>query len=320
MRMKQRIRIIGAAVLAALCFFLAIMEIPVQAAGTIPSYTVTEILPCYVETTAPVPVYTEPFFDAEAVGTAPEEVVFLVLGITDNGWYQVRYLGKKCYITPANLIIYAGGEKETAMPALSRTGGYMVNFLGDSITYGDKLTNLNQSYAALLAVMMNASVYRNYGLKGSCMGGEHPDRFWDRYSEMSDDANLVFVMGGTNDYEFSTPLGQFGDTSTKTFYGVVNLLMCSLQQKYPDAQIVFLTPLRRYRGTAKNADGHNVEDYVNAMMVMGEFYDIPVIDLYHANGLNFVGSRNDLVDGLHPTAAGHRKIANYIYQTLFTAP
>lgn len=321
MKMKQRIRIIGAALLAALCFFLSITELPVQAAGiyqTPVTYTVAPFGPCYVETTADIPIYLEPSFSSAGIGVAGADVVFMVTGITSNGWYQTQYLGNVCYITPANLIPYMGGDVATPLPALSQTGEYHVNFLGDSITYGDKLSNRNKSFATLLSGMMNAVTYNNYGLKGSCMGGNHPDRFWDRHFAMTNDANLVFVMGGTNDYEFSTPIGNVGDVGTETFYGVLNQLMCSLQQKYPYAQIVFLTPLHRLRGNWKNADGRTVEDYVNAMIVMGEFYDIPVVDLYHAEGLNFVGNRNYLVDGLHPTAAGHKKLADYIYRVLFT--
>lgn len=319
---------IGAAVMAALYLLCIAGMSEVEAAQIAPegadavtasvvSYTVTPHPTWYVETTKEAYVYLEPYAEADVIAVVPAETVFIVTGAADNGWCQVYYRGFTGYMTPADLAIYLGGEVQTALPELSAAQKYRVNFLGDSFTYGDKLSDRNQSYAALLAGMMQASAYCNYGLNGSCMGGVHPDRFIDRYVWMSGDADLIFVLGGTNDYEFATPIGTMSDTDSATFYGCLNLLMCSLQQMYPDAEIIFLTPLRRNYGTRLNAAGYTLEDYACAMMNMGEFYDIPVMDLYHAQELNFVGSRYYLVDGLHPTTAGHSVIANYIYDQLF---
>ena len=281
------------------------------------AYTVTAHPTWYVETVKESYVYLEPFADAAVIGVVPAETIFIVTGAADNGWCQVCYKGFTGYMTPADLTVYLGGEAQTALPALSTTENYRVNFLGDSITYGDELADRNQSYASLLAGMMQASAYGNYGLNASCMGGANRDRFVDRFGWMSPEADLVVVFGGTNDYEFATPIGTMKDRDSATFCGSLNLLMCSLQQMYPEAEIVFLTPIRRDYGTNLNATGNVLEDYVYAIMNLGEFYDIPVVDLYHAKELNFVGSRYYLVDGLHPTAAGHKIMANYIFGQLF---
>lgn len=318
---------IGAAVMAALYLFGA-GTVDVQAAQGAPAttettavekatYTVIPHPTWYVETVKEAYVYLEPYAEAAVIAVVPAETIFIVTGASDNGWCQVYYNGVIGYMTPADLTVYLGGEVQTALPTLSTTENYRVNFLGDSITYGDELADRNRSYASLLAGMMQASAYGNYGLNASCMGGINPDRFVDRYGWMSLEADLVFVLGGTNDYEFATPIGTMTDRDSTTFYGCLNLLMCSLQQMYPEAEIIFMTPLCRNGGTRPNAAGNTLEDYAYAMMNMGEFYDIPVMDLYHAKELNFVGSRYYLVDGLHPTEAGHRVMANYIYGQLF---
>lgn len=323
MEMKRKSMIMGAALTAALCLCMMRGVEDVNAAEeTISqpnSYTVTETAPYYVRSTDELSVYAEPFSESGIEAQVPAGVEFIVLGETDQGWLQVRYLGQRKYITGENTEAYAGGKRQTLLPVLDAGAGYRVAFLGDSITYGDRLRDQSQSYASLLADNMQAEAYYNYGLNGSCMGGEHPDRFFDRYPEMEADLDLIFVLGGTNDYEFATPLGTMGDTGSRTFYGCLNLLMCSLKQKYPDAQIVFMTPLHRNGGTRQNQEGFVLEDYVNAVLNMGEFYDIPVVDLYHAQGLDFSWNRRYLVDGLHPTAAGHRKIADYLYTVLFPA-
>lgn len=314
---------IGAAFIAALCFcMLLTMQADAAApestaVSTTASYQVTSQPTWYVQTTKESTVYAEPFLEAAKIADVPENMIFIVTGVVDNGWCQVYYMGLSGYMTPAELTVYTGGEDSVSVPKLDIQAGYHVSFLGDSFTYGDKLRDRSLSYAALLAGMMQAGDYENYGLNGSCMGGIHPDRFIDRYAQIPADTDLIFVFGGTNDYEFATPMGAMTDTDSTTFYGCLNLLMCSLQQKYPDAEIVFLTPMHRNGGTKKNTQGYVLEDYAYAMINMGEFYDIPVIDLYHAQGLDFTGSKRYLADGLHPTAIGHRRIAQYLYSLLF---
>lgn len=320
---KKTANRIGAACIAALCFFMTgTMQTNAASSGNAAgvqtySYSVTPQPAWYVQTTKETTVYAEPYTDAVKLADVPEKMVFIVTGAADNGWCRVYYMGMQGYITPADLTVYTGGEDSTSLPKLDAVAGYRVSFLGDSFTYGDKLKDRAQCYAALLADMMQAEDYENYGLNGSCMGGVHPDRFIDRYTQIPEDTELIFVLGGTNDYEFATPIGSMTDTDSTTFYGCLNLLMCSLQQKYPEAEIIFLTPMHRNGGTKKNTQGYVLEDYAYAMMNMGEFYDIPVVDLYHAQGLNFTGNKRYLADGLHPTAVGHRKIAQYLYGLLF---
>lgn len=336
--MKHKKLTFRAALIAALCFPLAgvfllpdmgLYEMgtvqagmasqtpPLQAPAALPDFTVTPAA-CHIQAAESLLVWAEPFENApQCVGQVDAGTVFMVCGVTSNGWFQVRYLGQKRYVSPAGVVFYTGGEERTELPLLDQEKGYRVAFLGDSVTYGDKLSSQSSTYASRLAVKMGAEAYDNYGMNGSCMGGNHPERFWDRYSAMTEDAELVFVFGGTNDYEWSTPIGAMGDGSTQTFYGVLNLLMSSMKQKYPDAQIIFLTPLRRLRDTWKNSEGYVLADYANAIVEMGAFYDIPVVDLYHTSSMNFVGRRGYLADGLHPTATGHKALADYLYGLLW---
>lgn len=289
---------------------------PLLSPAALPEFTVTQTA-CHIQAEESLLVWEEPFETARCIAQVEAGTVFMVCGVTSNGWFQVRYLGQKRYVSPVNVVFYTGGEEQTELPVLDREKGYRVAFLGDSVTYGDKLSSQSSTYASRLALKMGAEAYDNYGMNGSCMGGNHPDRFWDRYPAMTDDAELVFVFGGTNDYEWATPLGAMGDSSTQTFYGVLNLLMSSMKQKYPDAQIIFLTPMRRLRDTWKNSEGYVLADYVSAIVEMGAFYDIPVVDLYHTASMNFVGRRGYLADGLHPTATGHKVLAEYLYGLLW---
>ena len=130
-------------------------------------------------------------------------------------------------------------------------------------------------------------------------------------------ANFIIVFGGTNDYGTNTELGSYGDISGETFYGGLNLMMCGLKQRYPDAEVIFLTPLRRLNDSRKNKIGKTLEDYVKAMIKMGEFYDIPVLDLYSAKELDFVKNRYTYMrDGIHPNDKAHVIIAHYLEEQL----
>lgn len=337
--MKHRMIQFRAAVIAALCFPVMGMLLPdpclLQKEGTLtvcaaeaeplteqagtPSYTVTEVS-CHVRATVSLLVWAWPFeHDAtQCVAQVKAGTVFMVCGVADNGWFQVYYLGQKYFISPAYVEFYTGVEENTPLPSLKTDIGTRVAFLGDSITFGDTLSTQNDTYASCLARMIGADACANYGWNGSTMGGTRPDRFIDRYLSMSNDMDLVFVFGGTNDYGFSTPLGTMGDSSSATFYGTLNLLMSGLKQKYPEGQVVFLTPIHRLRGDRKNKAGYILEDYVNAIVSMGAFYDIPVVDLYHAPTMNFVGRQGYLADGLHPTVRGHKVLAGYLYELMWT--
>ena len=63
---------------------------------------------------------------------------------------------------------------------------------------------------------------------------------------MQDNVDIVFVFGGTNDYGHGdAPFGKFEDRTMDTYCGALHYLMRGLIQKYPAAQIVFMTPLHR---------------------------------------------------------------------------
>ena len=113
-----------------------------------------------------------------------------------------------------------------------------------------------------------------------------------------------------------------------SFYGALNVILSTLKSKYPNATIVFVTPLHRYGfginsatgvehtfDSVPNGAGHTLEDYVNAIKLVCERYGVAVVDLY---GELDMDPRNEetreyyMPDGLHPNTAGHRQIANIL--------
>ena len=94
--------------------------------------------------------------------------------------------------------------------------------------------------------------------------------------------------------------------------------MCGLKQMYPDAEIVFMTPLKRVGYMRRNQKGYCLNQYVTAINEMANFYGIRVVDLFNEPELDFSSKKNlYLVDGLHPNEMGHALVSVYLYRTLF---
>ena len=89
--------------------------------------------------------------------------------------------------------------------------------------------------------------------------------------------------------------------------------MQGLITKYPQAAIVFATPLHRSQDTTPNDANHlPLKPYVDKMRETAEFYSIPVLDLFATAGIcPEIPAQMELYmpDGLHPNDAGAEKIA-----------
>ena len=140
---------------------------------------------------------------------------------------------------------------------------------------------------------------------------------------MPKNADLICVFGGTNDYGHGdVPYGEFGDTDEYTFCGAVYSLMKELIETYPEAKIVFLTPLHRVSEltAASRRDGDFIlRDYVNKIKETAEYFSLPILDLWSISGLQpsvDIIKEKYMPDGLHPNDAGYEKlfkiVNNYI--------
>ena len=152
---------------------------------------------------------------------------------------------------------------------------------------------------------------------------------WDkdfngRADALPDDADIVVVFGGTNDFGHGdAPLGTFGDETVYTFYGALRVLCEKLIAKYPYATVVFMTPLHRLTENATvNEFGQPTPpliEYVKAIRQVCEQYSLPVLDLFKVSGMQpsvEIIQQTYMPDGLHPSNAGEEKIAKLLYQFL----
>lgn len=199
-----------------------------------------------------------------------------------------------------------------------------IAFIGDSITdsswikknFVTQLTEILKIKADKLAVS-GATVGRRKFSSDAC--------FLDFSKHISPNDDLVFILGGTNDYGSApgqaVPLGKEGDTSEYTFYGACLKLVKSLKAKVKGKPIIFASPFMRsneklgYPLADQNEFGFRLEDYRNAIGKTCAEEGAIFLDLYsrflplHPDNPLFNKVTDD---GLHPNQIGHDYIASYL--------
>ena len=222
-----------------------------------------------------------------------------------------------------------------------------VLFLGDSITDARHI-GCTKNYWGFLAERYGFKplVYGINGQRWSDIVAQ-AKAYGNEHGECPD---VVFVFAGTNDFNGNVPLGEWYSLSEekvnrngketvlkkrtlsrdgKTLRGRINVAMEHLVGSFPTAKIVLLTPIHRGYATfgANNVQpdesyanelGLFIDDYVNVVKEAGSVWSAKVVDLNADAGLypkadsHVPFFSNGERDRLHPSDAGHRRIADAI--------
>lgn len=220
---------------------------------------------------------------------------------------------------------------------------------------GDSITSINYSRPNWWEIIKGnyGLTVNNYGISGTTLAHTDDRHLWDydfgkldastigynpedpstwstgncmceRYSKMSNDADLITVMGSTNDG--SVKLGAWNSTDTSTFYGALNVLITGLINKYPNKKIAFFTPIQTancYLTNVANAsaeldkksatDTLSLQLRAEAIKRKCKQYAIPCLDLFNESGINGVGERRTenyrSGDTLHPSVNGNKNMS-----------
>jgi len=199
-----------------------------------------------------------------------------------------------------------------------------INFLGDSITEGVAATCYSKCYVELVGTLLKCEV-RNYGISGTRIARQkNPSSnplfdqyFASRIKKMKNDADFVFVFGGTNDYGHGdAPMGDIEDKIPDTFCGAINNLVDELLKFYKSEQIVFILPLYRlnednpYGEPGQTLPGAPLNSYRESIIKVLKIRNIEILDIKDEIGK---AENNPLLfDGLHPNDLGHKRIAELI--------
>jgi lysophospholipase L1-like esterase len=136
--------------------------------------------------------------------------------------------------------------------------------------------------------------------------------------------DLITVMIGTNDHGFATALGAITDipASGTSFYAVYRKLIEYLITNFPNASIGLITPIQRSvggsgtDGNVANAAGFTLRQYCDAVVALGNYYSIPILDWYTNLGFSPYNDTQKATfycgttpDGTHPNDLGHLKMS-----------
>ena len=192
--------------------------------------------------------------------------------------------------------------------------------VGDSITVGF----VDKPYATIVGETMDLNVV-NMGVSGSAVTvtSDRDDSIYKRRSEIPEDADIISIFGGTNDFGHNSPMGIYDNKDSGgffyNFYGAYYNLIKWIQENRPKAQLFVITPLHRETGLTPNQEGYILEDYVNVIRDVANEFSVPVLDFYADGSFNPAISQQKNIftaDGLHPKQIGHymmaHKIVNFI--------
>lgn len=211
-----------------------------------------------------------------------------------------------------------GGSGGSTIPASTSTFKTLkCGVLGDSITYGAGASSTEKGYAYLLKNDFS-SVEVN-GVPGANVS----NGYLSRINNLSDDLDVIIVLGGINDYATNIPLGTISSADT-TFYGALNNIVNALKSKYLGKELFLCTPLQASisgkSSDIQNSQNLSLQDYRKAIIEVAEKYSVPCIDLYAMSGMNFahnVDERNYYsTDGVHPNDIGHQKLYERVLKSI----
>lgn len=185
------------------------------------------------------------------------------------------------------------------------------NVMGDSLTTENN-TLATKRYFNYIQEDLHIKQVNNYGMNGSTVGNLFAP-ISERYTTMDSTANLITVFAGINDYGKGQPLGTPSDTTNKTYYGALDVLLKGLIKKYPGQKIAFISMYKQAFFPPENKLGIPDYAYINAAIEVCHRYNIKHLNLYELDSFDL--SKPDVNgysvgDGIHLNNKGHRHLAD----------
>lgn len=200
--------------------------------------------------------------------------------------------------------------------------------IGDSITVGtytgptDRSTDsvAHPNFSEIVKEKLGCDTLINYACNGISISSTSPvtpERAIVKQYLNMEDADVVLICGGTNDFGTSVAIGSPTDTEDISFYGAVDILFSGLKKKYPNSEIYIVKPIHRYDESANKA-GISLESYRAVLEEKAVQYGLPTIDGFELPidpKLEEHRKRYSR-DGVHVNSEGHSLYGEYIYQKI----
>ena len=199
-----------------------------------------------------------------------------------------------------------------------------ITCLGDSVTEAANLLEepdyQQYTYPTKLQEILGCEEMTNLGIGGSSFGRYWYEPFCDRYKEIPEDSDIIIIFGGYNDGYclHEDMVGDIEKCEPNTLYGDINDLMVGLKKDYPDAEIIFMTPMPNLLHDVLRKERPELLPQtvvVNAILELAEKNEITVIDNYNANFLDSHDAdivADYLPDSVHPNPEGYEVLAKHV--------
>ena len=188
---------------------------------------------------------------------------------------------------------------------------------------GDSITQQAKWQGAVVAAL--GLIWTNFGVGGTKVTGAPGDASAmcqdTRLDLIPTTADLVTVMGGTNDWAQNVPMGAPDSVDPLTFNGALNTLATKLMARFPAKRVaLFATPYgemydyvpRGWPNAYTNTQGLTTRDYAEAVRQACKRWGLPCVDVGGNAGWNTSNIRTFITDDgalLHPNTDGGKRIA-----------
>ena len=178
-----------------------------------------------------------------------------------------------------------------------------VSIIGDSMSVG--------GWTSTIGNLLNAEIDNN-AVSGTKITGSG---FMNQLSNISPDADLIIIFGGTNDYwHKNCNIGTDDSTGTSTFIGSLKAIINYLKTNHPDAEYLFVFPAdQTFQGNSCTTDfgKGTFDDFRQAFIKVCTDNGVHCLDLEESSDYDCSVHSGD---GVHPNATGYSIIANAMYK------
>ncbi len=233
----------------------------------------------------------------------------------DKSWVGVRVVGS-----------IFNGVKISALSIWK--GGVFVRSIIDGTVSGEKTFDeyidcddtfdeikicTGESYSINVIAEKTGLVRTNYGLASSTIAVNNTylknESIYERITSgiMDESANVWTILGGSNDYNYNSPLGDLSSKDPETVYGAIKGIIEFIINlgKIP----VFCTLIKNSSEGKVNSKGYKREDIRKAVIECCEYYSIDYIDLWAKSGINEYNLSETTRDGAHINEVGAKLVS-----------
>ena len=189
-------------------------------------------------------------------------------------------------------------------------GPIRVACVGDSITFGSGVEEREKNaYPTVLGRLLGKDYeVRNFGVSGATAQKRGDKPYWtlDAYKDVSAfDPHVVVIKLGTND---SKPHNWHG---TEWYEADLQAMVTHFAELPQKPRVFLCTPVPVHKDAFGIRETVVRDEVVPTVRKVAERAEVPVIDLYAA-----LKDPADFPDGVHPNAAGAKKIAEAVAEAL----